>query len=861
MCKRIVSAVLALCLMAAVAFPVLAEETVLKINTAEEFLQFAESCRLDSYSLGLQVVLETDIDLTGMDFQGVPVFSGSFDGQGHTISGLILTGEGSAQGLFRYLTETAQVTGLTVKGQLHPTGSRSQVGGVAGVNAGSITNCHFAGSISGGEHIGGITGCNRVTGLLEGCTVAGEIHGGHFVGGLAGSNEGVIRGGANTAQINVTPQQNSVEISDITMDSLLNTESVNTVTDIGGIAGSSSGVIKECENRGNVGYPQMGYNIGGIVGSQSGYLTACQNYGNIQGRKEVGGIAGQLEPALLVEFSTDTLQVLEGQLDDLSVQVGQAAGNAQENASAVTGHMQQLQQQVQSAQDALQALQPDSGKPLDPDALLAAQNALSAALQAMPGTLENITSAAQGTATGLSQDLNGLTGKLAAMQKTLDNASQQLGGSLVDVSDADTEADLTGKVEGCTNEGAVLADLNAGGIAGLMGAENDLDVWEDWEQSGSISLNFAGKVRVVIVNCENRGAVTCKKQNGGGIVGWQTLGLVKQCRNTGTLDSENAGYVGGIAGWSRGYLRSSYAKCRLRGATNVGGIAGSGTVVTDCISMVKLESGKEKLGAVLGAGDTAELQNNQYLVIDRDLGAVDGISYNGKAEPVELAALLELPNLPELFQAVIVRFVQEDGTVTELSLTPGSSLSPEQIPQIPEKKGYTAQYQGLAEADLEKVLFDVTFPAVYAPYRTVIESQQTGKNGLPVVLAEGSFTDSAVVTAEKSTAVPTLQWGQTHLETWNIQVQEGGTKVRLLAPGEDAAVVLVKSGSSWKEIPHSRQDSYLVFSLEGTDMTVAVVRAADYSFLYYILAGVLLIALVVTVLLIKKRRKNTKKEQ
>ena len=85
------------------AFPVYAAGTgeatgegqTLVIASAQEFAAFAERCRLDSYSLGLSVQLECDIDLSGIQWEGVPVFCGSFDGGGHTISGLSVTGDGS----------------------------------------------------------------------------------------------------------------------------------------------------------------------------------------------------------------------------------------------------------------------------------------------------------------------------------------------------------------------------------------------------------------------------------------------------------------------------------------------------------------------------------------------------------------------------------------------------------------------------------------------------------------------------------------------------------------------------------------------------------------------------------------------
>ena len=63
----------------------------LTITSREELLDFAQNCRLDSYSVGLTVYLKTDIDLNGVDFGGIPTFSGTFAGDGHTISGLNIT--------------------------------------------------------------------------------------------------------------------------------------------------------------------------------------------------------------------------------------------------------------------------------------------------------------------------------------------------------------------------------------------------------------------------------------------------------------------------------------------------------------------------------------------------------------------------------------------------------------------------------------------------------------------------------------------------------------------------------------------------------------------------------------------------
>ena len=81
--------------------------------------------------------------------------------------------------------------------------------------------------------------------------------------------------------------------------------------DTGGIAGFSNGNILNCTNEGAVGYPHVGYNVGGIVGRTSGYLSGCTNKGKINGRKDVGGIAGKLAPDIQLIFSTDTLDKLD----------------------------------------------------------------------------------------------------------------------------------------------------------------------------------------------------------------------------------------------------------------------------------------------------------------------------------------------------------------------------------------------------------------------------------------------------------------------------------------------------------------------------------------------------------------------
>ena len=882
MYKRILSIFLCFLMLLGIALPVYADETEvpeeptvveLRISTAEEFITFAENCRLDTYSQNLMVTLEKDIDLGKIAFQSVPIFSGTFDGKNHTISGLNTTADGSTQGLFRYLTSTAVVQNLTVKGEFHPGGSRNEIGAIAGQNDGHILNCSFGGTVSGGDYVGGLVGVNTVTGIIENCHTDGQIHGDHFVGGIAGENYGVIRNCSNKALINTTPQQNDIEISDITMDTLTNTEAANTVTDIGGIAGISNGVIRECKNYGDVGYQHMGYNIGGIAGTQSGYIVSCENHGSIQGRKEVGGIVGQMEPTSLIEYSEDTLQILQGQLGTMSGLVNQASSNAQTNASQISGQIGVLQNQTQTARDAVDTLFPDAGNPEipDPDTILAAQNTLSTTLSAMPGTLRSIASATQTTINGLSRDLNAISAQVSAMGETINGASENLGGSITDISDQDTPEILTGKVEDCINYGDVLADLNAGGIAGAMAMENDLDILEDWYLHGEESLNFESEVRAVILNCENQGTVTGMKQNVGGITGWQSLGLVKGCSNTGKVDGENADYVGGISGLSAGYIRNNYAKCKITASTYAGGIAGSGTIVTNCISMVQIENANEKLGAILGVAAESKTQDeetpiagNIYPMINRDFGAIDGISYAGLAEPMVLDTFFSLENLPEMFRSVTVHFLFEDGTEKRIDLRPGSNLSANRIPELPGKEGYTAKWDGLEEADLSNVVFDMTFAAAYIPYCTTIQSEHTRENGLPIVLVEGSFAEGTAITMEESDAAPALTEREILIESWTIRVTEGAAIAHFLLPdGMDAdnlKLLICGADGVWKEIEFTQDESYLVFPVASGEVQLALVQEQEnsYAWLIALISVVALISLIAT--FVYRKNKKAKKK-
>lgn len=885
--KRI--SALLLCLLLVLSLPVtaLAEEaqdseegTTLRIARRQQFLDFAENCRLDSYSRNLSVILLMDIDLTGVDFSGIPIFCGNFDGNGHTVSGLSITRDGSNMGLFRYVDASGVIQNLTVSGAVTPDGSRSAVGGIAGHNAGKVQNCFFDGTVSGSDDVGGIAGINAITGIIDGCHSKGVITGDHRVGGVVGNNLGVVRSCNNRSGVNTTAEENQIKLSDISLETITGSESVSAVTDIGGIAGTSSGVIRQSKNRGNVGYQHMGYNVGGIAGTQTGYLYKCENFAQVYGRKEVGGVVGQMEPTTFIEYTEDTMQILQSQLGTVSNLTGQAFSTIQDGNSDMGVQVDDLYNSLVDAKDALDSLLPNGDDPYPPDrdTIDAAINNANSSLAAAGSSLYAIMDSVSDTADSLSRIMRSIAGQISAMSATVGNASQNLGGTIEDISDRDTAEILSGKVEKCTNSGAVLGDLNAGGVVGAIAYENRLDPENDLQIGGDNSMNFDTQLRAVILGCENSGSVTAKRQNVGGIVGWMALGLTKDCLSTGSIDAEDANYVGGVAGRSDGYIRRCSAKSAITGNAYVGGIAGEGLTVTDCRSMVQL-TGSEKTGAILGlkgehsgflkseSDNTDETEEdtvtgNYYLTVGSDIGAIDGVSYADSAQPLEHDDFVELEGLDPIFKVISVRFVYDDGMMHTVTLAPGEALSPDSIPKLPEKAGYVGRWDGLADADLSDIRFDISFQAVYTPEWETVQSEPLGESKLPTLLAQGQFSDNTPIQLTQMTKGPAPGVHDKFLEGYAFTLPTGtADTLRYLPETEQKNVrVMVKGADgSWREVSHTQDGSYLVFAIENGDESFCLIGSMKKSVSRLPIigaGGAAMIVLLVVILLVHHRRKK-----
>ncbi len=297
------------------------EYTTISISTEEELIELAKNCSVDSWSEDKIIRLEADIVLQKKPDLVIPSFGGILEGNGHTISGIYISDRGSDQGLFRYIRKNGKVRSLKVEGKVSPDGTQSEIGGIAGVNYGVIFGCSFSGIVEGDTNVGGIAGENASSGEIRKCDVNASVTGNHSTGGIAGLNEGTINNCVNNGNINVQGTEVSYEVSDLSaknLEKINSTSNVEAHTDTGGIAGLSSGKIYYSTNTGTIGYQHVGYNVGGVAGRVSqGYLQNCTNTGAVYGRKDVGGIVGQLEPFLEISYLTDNLTKLDEEIDTM----------------------------------------------------------------------------------------------------------------------------------------------------------------------------------------------------------------------------------------------------------------------------------------------------------------------------------------------------------------------------------------------------------------------------------------------------------------------------------------------------------------------------------------------------------------
>ena len=233
------------------------------VTTADGLMNVAEL--VNGGKTDINITLDKNIDLTGKGWTPIGTsfdnsYKGTFDGGGHTITGLTVTTNDQFVGLFGYLNRAGMVKNVVMEGiQITSNHMFGCTGGVVGYSWGTIENCSVSGSVSGTDCVGGVVGSQKA-GSIIGCSSSATVKGKHYVGGVAGEKWGTMTACYATGNVTleIASQKNNFG---------------------GGVVGLNGGSrVLACYATGNVtstGSSTGNVHIGGLFGDSYTTVTAC----------------------------------------------------------------------------------------------------------------------------------------------------------------------------------------------------------------------------------------------------------------------------------------------------------------------------------------------------------------------------------------------------------------------------------------------------------------------------------------------------------------------------------------------------------------------------------------------------------
>ena len=216
----------------------------------------------------INITLTADIDLTGKDWTPIGTdydnsYKGTFDGGGHTITGLTFTTNDEYAGLFGWLNRAGTVKNVVMEG-VQITSDQiygGSIGGVVGYSWGTIENCSVSGSVSGTVYVGGVVGV-QIGGSITGCSSSATVKGMVDVGGVAGQ----------------TNENATLTACYATGNVIIEIDPVKNISG-GGLVGMNGGKgVRACYATGNVtstGSSTGNVHIFGLLGDNYTTVTAC----------------------------------------------------------------------------------------------------------------------------------------------------------------------------------------------------------------------------------------------------------------------------------------------------------------------------------------------------------------------------------------------------------------------------------------------------------------------------------------------------------------------------------------------------------------------------------------------------------
>ena len=591
-------------------------------------------------------------------------FTGSLDGQNHTIKGLFINRSTAAIiGLFGKISGSVKNVGLV---SIDITGSNC-VGGLVGYSyQGAVSNSHATGNVTGSSsYVGGLMGCN-IIGTVSNSYATGNVTGSSYVGGLVGYHSGTVNNSYATG--NVTGSSSYVGglvgyYSGTVNNSYATGNVTGSLSDVGGLVGYHSGTVNNSYATGNVtGSSNIGglvgnipegtvnnsyatgnvtgssYDVGGLVGYHSGTVNNSYATGNVTGSYNVGGLRGyMIEGTVNNSYATGNVTGssrvggLVGTIFLGTVSNSYATGNVigeQEDIGGLVGSISYST--VNNSHYCIDDILINGGHHITIGGLFDAQYQ-------------------DWYSNGRSLDIADYSIVLAPSDNHYDISSVQGLRDLLGFADvAGYKFHLTADIDLSTAPGLYIPYLAAEfdgvdhtisnllidlpfaskvGMFGLMNGANvgniglvDVDVTAYSYIGGLVGYMTGGTVN----NSYATGNVTGSSSYVGGLVGLFIEGTLNNSHATGNVTGDL--YVGGLVGFLRDCMvNNSYAAGNVTGYSRVGGLVGfNGGTVSNSYAIGNVTGEQENVGGLVG-------YNGMWCTVSRSffIGNVSGCSFVG----------------------------------------------------------------------------------------------------------------------------------------------------------------------------------------------------------------------------------------
>ncbi|TWB59379.1 filamentous hemagglutinin family protein [Nitrospirillum viridazoti] len=616
--------------------PVLRAEASTTIRDAHELQLVAlnPSARYTiANDIGLATPLANTADIWGGGFVPIATFSGEVAGQGHTISGLTITGTATNTGLFASTTASAKLANLALTNVSVSGGNN--VGALVGTASGTtISNITVSGTVSGASQVGGVVGSD--TGAISFAGMSGTVSAtADSIGGVVGFTNGTIADSWSTATVSSSGTSSHglyvgglVGQSTGTINRSWASGSVSGWTDVGGLVGLASGAITTSSASGAV--TGGGSVVGGLVGNLYGTsLTNTYATGDVTGFQETGGLVGIIQ----VVGASINNSYASGRVSSTS---GSIYTSGLVGISSVTFTASNSFWDVTTTGRSYGAATGGAGQTVSGFTGITSSQAFSSTTFSnagwdMSGTWYMVDG---GTRPMLRSEASGTV--RTAHQLQLINTAPTIGYTLANDIDLGSALSATGGVWGSGGFSPIdsfTGTFNGGGhtISGLtvnLPGNSDVGLFATTAGVGylhdltlsNVSITGGSSVGALVGN-DGGGTISHITVTGsisggstvGGLIGAITTGGLLQDAKADTLITASGTDVGGLVGNSNGTIQDSYALGGIRmtaagSAQSVGGLVGNNSVdlvnsligtITDDYAQVAL-LGTVKSGSAAG---------------------------------------------------------------------------------------------------------------------------------------------------------------------------------------------------------------------------------------------------------------------